>query len=103
MVYHPQQTASGFQTKFYQKIRDSQFLQITEHDGENRLGKSRSDFLRTNPGPPSSDIILHNMKELPMMQSDAWLHDLPLKKTRSGVRIDLRFYVYPDGHGSTLR
>ena len=29
-----------------------------------------------------------------------WLDNLPMKVNPTGVRIDLRAYVYPDGHGN---
>jgi hypothetical protein len=33
------------------------------------------------------------------MKFDDWLSKLPIQKTPKGARLDLRLYVYPDGHG----
>jgi hypothetical protein len=35
-----------------------------------------------------------------MSYSDDWLKGLPFWKTKSGARLDLRFYISPDGHGN---
>ena len=32
----------------------------------------------------------------------SWANGLPFKVNRSGVRIDLTFYIYPDGHGNIV-
>ena len=29
-----------------------------------------------------------------------WLRDMAFFKTKSGARLDLRLYIYPDGHGN---
>jgi hypothetical protein len=31
---------------------------------------------------------------------DEWLTKLPIQQTAKGARVDLRLYVYPDGHGN---
>ena len=36
------------------------------------------------------------------MTVDEWLTSIPIKKTPRGARLDLRVYVYPDGHGNFL-
>jgi hypothetical protein len=33
------------------------------------------------------------------MKFDEWLTTIPIQKTQKGARLDLRLYVYPDGHG----
>jgi hypothetical protein len=33
------------------------------------------------------------------MTFDEWLTGIPIKPTPKGARLDLRLYVYPDGHG----
>ncbi len=33
------------------------------------------------------------------MKFDEWLSNLPIHQTPKGARLDLRLYVYPDGHG----
>jgi hypothetical protein len=33
------------------------------------------------------------------MKFDEWLTKLPIRQTPKGARLDLRLYVYPDGHG----
>jgi hypothetical protein len=33
------------------------------------------------------------------MKSDEWLKTIPIQQTPKGARLDLRLYVYPDGHG----
>jgi len=35
-----------------------------------------------------------------MSYRDDWLKNLALHETKKGVRVDLFFYVYPDGHGN---
>jgi len=34
------------------------------------------------------------------MKFDEWLTQIPIKQTPKGARLDLRLYVYPDGHGN---
>lgn len=34
------------------------------------------------------------------MTFDEWLATVPLRTTPKGTRLDLRLYVYPDGHGN---
>jgi hypothetical protein len=34
------------------------------------------------------------------MTFDEWLATIPIQKTPEGARLDLRLYVYPDGHGN---
>ena len=36
------------------------------------------------------------------MKFDEWLTAIPIKQTPEGARLDLRVYVYPDGHGNFL-
>ncbi len=36
------------------------------------------------------------------MNFDEWLTTIPIKQTPKGARLDLRLYVYPDGHGNFL-
>jgi hypothetical protein len=36
------------------------------------------------------------------MQFDEWLTNIPIQQTPQGARLDLRIYVYPDGHGNFL-
>ena len=36
------------------------------------------------------------------MKFDEWLTTIPIKQTPKGARLDLRLYVYPDGHGNFL-
>ncbi|HJT36107.1 MAG TPA: hypothetical protein VJ783_29055 [Pirellulales bacterium] len=36
------------------------------------------------------------------MKFDEWLTSLPIQSTPNGVRLDLRLYIYPDGHGNFL-
>lgn len=36
------------------------------------------------------------------MKFDEWLTNIPIQTTPSGARLDLRLYVYPDGHGNFL-
>jgi hypothetical protein len=31
---------------------------------------------------------------------EKWLRDVAFFKTRKGARLDLRLYIYPDGHGN---
>jgi hypothetical protein len=31
---------------------------------------------------------------------DEWLTTIPIQQTPNGARLDLRLYVYPDGHGN---
>jgi hypothetical protein len=33
------------------------------------------------------------------MKFDEWLTTIPIQHTEKGARLDLRLYVYPDGHG----
>lgn len=35
-----------------------------------------------------------------MGYTDKWLQGLSFWKTKKGARLDLRFYIYPDGHGN---
>lgn len=35
-----------------------------------------------------------------MSYTDGWLKSLAFWKTKKGARLDLRFYIYPDGHGN---
>jgi hypothetical protein len=35
-----------------------------------------------------------------MSYRDDWLKNLAFHETKKGVRVDLFFYVYPDGHGN---
>ena len=37
-----------------------------------------------------------------MPASSKWFENLPITSTPKGVRFDLRFYVYPDGHGNIV-
>jgi hypothetical protein len=34
------------------------------------------------------------------MKFDEWLAAVPIQKTPEGATLDLRLYVYPDGHGN---
>ncbi|HEV8002732.1 MAG TPA: hypothetical protein VGP63_22795 [Planctomycetaceae bacterium] len=34
------------------------------------------------------------------MKFDEWIIQLPIQSTPKGARLDLRLYVYPDGHGN---
>jgi hypothetical protein len=34
------------------------------------------------------------------MKFDEWLTTIPIQETPHGARLDLRLYVYPDGHGN---
>jgi hypothetical protein len=34
------------------------------------------------------------------MTFDEWLIKLPIEQTPKGARLDLRLYIYPDGHGN---
>ncbi len=34
------------------------------------------------------------------MKFDEWLTAIPIQKTPHGARLDLRIYIYPDGHGN---
>jgi hypothetical protein len=34
------------------------------------------------------------------MKFDEWLTTIPIQQTPQGARLDLRLYVYPDGHGN---
>jgi len=34
------------------------------------------------------------------MKFDEWLNSIPIRQTPKGARLDLRLYVYPDGHGN---
>jgi hypothetical protein len=34
------------------------------------------------------------------MKFDEWLTAIPIQQTPNGARLDLRLYVYPDGHGN---
>lgn len=34
------------------------------------------------------------------MKFDEWLTTIPIRQTPKGARLDLRLYVYPDGHGN---
>jgi hypothetical protein len=34
------------------------------------------------------------------MKFDEWLTKIPIRQTPKGARLDLRVYVYPDGHGN---
>src|SRR5262245_42780131 len=34
------------------------------------------------------------------MTFDEWLMTIPIQQTPQGARLDLRLYVYPDGHGN---
>jgi hypothetical protein len=34
------------------------------------------------------------------MSFDEWLTTIPIHQTPEGARLDLRLYVYPDGHGN---
>ncbi len=34
------------------------------------------------------------------MKFDDWLTTIPIQQTPNGARLDLRLYVYPDGHGN---
>src|SRR5260370_29537736 len=34
------------------------------------------------------------------MKFDEWLRTIPIQQTPKGARLDLRLYVYPDGHGN---
>ena len=34
------------------------------------------------------------------MKYDEWLRQFDIHPTPKGARFDLRFYVYPDGHGN---
>ena len=34
------------------------------------------------------------------MKYEEWLEAADFHKTPKGIRFDLRFYVYPDGHGN---
>jgi hypothetical protein len=34
------------------------------------------------------------------MKFEEWLATVPIKQTPKGARLDLRVYVYPDGHGN---
>lgn len=36
------------------------------------------------------------------MRFSEWLTTIPIKQTDKGARLDLRVYVYPDGHGNFL-
>jgi hypothetical protein len=36
------------------------------------------------------------------MKFDEWLTSIPIQATPTGARLDLRLYVYPDGHGNFL-
>ena len=36
------------------------------------------------------------------MTFDEWLTSIPIKQTPKGAGLDLRVYVYPDGHGNFL-
>jgi len=36
------------------------------------------------------------------MKFDKWLTSIPIQPTPSGARLDLRLYIYPDGHGNFL-
>lgn len=37
------------------------------------------------------------------MPNEEWLARLHVEPTDTGARLDLRFYVYPDGHGNIFR
>jgi hypothetical protein len=41
-----------------------------------------------------------NLKEKAMGYTETWLKGLAFRKTKKGARLDLRFYIYPDGHGN---
>lgn len=34
------------------------------------------------------------------MKFDEWLTNIPIQPTANGARLDLRLYIYPDGHGN---
>jgi hypothetical protein len=34
------------------------------------------------------------------MKFDEWLTAIPIQETPKGARLDLRLYIYPDGHGN---
>jgi hypothetical protein len=34
------------------------------------------------------------------MKFDEWIQSLPFKHNPKGLRLDLRLYIYPDGHGN---
>jgi len=36
------------------------------------------------------------------MKFDEWLTTFPIQQTPKGARLDLRLYVYPDGHGNVF-
>jgi hypothetical protein len=36
------------------------------------------------------------------MKFEEWLTTIPIQQTPKGARLDLRLYVYPDGHGNFL-
>jgi hypothetical protein len=36
------------------------------------------------------------------MKYDKWLATIPIQQTEKGARLDLRLYIYPDGHGNFL-
>lgn len=37
-----------------------------------------------------------------MSRYEEWLEGLTPQETRTGVRLDVRMYVYPDGHGNII-
>lgn len=41
-------------------------------------------------------------REAAMASYSEWLDNLPITVNKSGVRLDLRFYIYPDGHGNMV-